>query len=151
EAEDELTCKEMRAYAWVELQRGAMDLACGRYEEAHIHYQRAGKAYTGYWLVGQHRAGLLGATGKLDQAAVLYESVLARAAKPELRQTLGELYEHIGDRERARRCFDQALTAYLDAGSRGGVHYYHHLADYYADVAHDGEEAIKWAAKDLEL
>jgi hypothetical protein len=29
------------------------------------------------------------------------------------------------------------------------VHYYHHLADYYADVAIDGAAAVIWARADL--
>jgi tetratricopeptide (TPR) repeat protein len=31
------------------------------------------------------------------------------------------------------------------------VHYYHHLASFYADVREDGAEAVKWARKDLDL
>jgi tetratricopeptide (TPR) repeat protein len=31
------------------------------------------------------------------------------------------------------------------------VHYYHHLADLYADVFENGAEAVKWAQKDLDL
>ncbi len=31
------------------------------------------------------------------------------------------------------------------------MHYYHHLVDYYSDVAKDGGEAVKWACKDLLL
>ena len=34
---------------------------------------------------------------------------------------------------------------------RGEVHYYHHLADYYADVAKDGAAAVTWAEADLRL
>jgi hypothetical protein len=34
---------------------------------------------------------------------------------------------------------------------RGEVHYFHHLADYYADVAKDGAAAVTWARADLQL
>src|SRR5205814_1699441 len=93
QAEDELTAKEMRHYAWVELQRGVLDLRQGKYEDAQVHYERADRAYSGYWLVDDHKAELLGAQGEIEAAAKLYEQVIARAPKPELQQALGELYE----------------------------------------------------------
>ncbi|HJY06205.1 MAG TPA: hypothetical protein VJ323_07795, partial [Bryobacteraceae bacterium] len=34
EAEEEITAKEMRGYAWVQLQKGLLDLRRGRYEQA---------------------------------------------------------------------------------------------------------------------
>ncbi|HKG22874.1 MAG TPA: hypothetical protein VKC34_13320, partial [Blastocatellia bacterium] len=68
EAEDELTAKEMRSFAWVELQRGLLDLRCGRHQDARAHYERADRAYSGYWLVQEHMAELSGAQGKFDEA-----------------------------------------------------------------------------------
>ena len=37
DAEDEITAKEMRGFAWLELQRGLLDLRRGRYAEAAAH------------------------------------------------------------------------------------------------------------------
>ena len=151
DAEDELTVKEMRHYAWVELQRGVLKLRQGRYEEAASHYERAGRAYSGYWLVDDHKAELLGAEGKFAEAAQLYEGVIARAPRPEFQQALGELYEILGQRDRAEDCYQKALAGYLESAERGDVHFYHHLADFYADVREDGAEAVKWARKDIAL
>jgi tetratricopeptide (TPR) repeat protein len=151
EAEDELTAKEMRSYAWVELQRGLLDLAHGRHAEAAAHYGRADRAYSGHWLVAEHTAELLGAQGRFEQAASLYEEVVARAPKPELQQALGELYSVMGEHARAQAWFESAREAYLASTRRGGVHYYHHLADFCADVLKDGAEAVKWARKDIAL
>jgi tetratricopeptide (TPR) repeat protein len=151
QAEEEISAKEMRAYAWVELQRGLLDLNRGRYEEATGHYRKAGKAYSGYWLVDEHMAELLGATRKFDEAVALYETVVARAPLPELHQRLGDLYAFMGKPERARPWHDKALAGYLDSAARGEVNYYHHLAGFYADVREDGAEAVKWAEKDLAL
>src|SRR5262249_30757631 len=89
QAENEISVKEMRSFAWVELQRGLLDLNHGRYDDAMAHYQKAEKAYSGYWLVDEHMAELLGATRKFEAAASLYESVVARAPLPELHQRLG--------------------------------------------------------------
>jgi tetratricopeptide (TPR) repeat protein len=151
ESEDEITAKEMRSYAWVELQRGLLDVAHGRYESAWAHYERADKAYSGYWLVAEHMAKLLGAQGKTDEAIALYEKVLACAPRPEFQQALGNLYVTMGEPELAKPWHEQALTAYLESTQCGDVHYLHHLADFYADVREDGAEAVRWARKDLEL
>jgi tetratricopeptide (TPR) repeat protein len=151
EAEDELTAKEMRSYAWVELERGLLHLARGRHDAAEAHYRRAERAYSGYWLVDEHRAELLGAQGRLAAAAALYKSVVARVPRPELQQALAELYAAMDDPEEARAWQARALAGYLAATQRGGVHYYHHLADFYADVIEDGAEAAKWARRDIAL
>jgi tetratricopeptide (TPR) repeat protein len=151
EAEDELTAKEMRHYAWVELQRGVLDLSHGRYDEAAAHYERADQAYSGYWLVKEHIAEVLGAQGKFDEAVALYQKVIQQLPRPEFQQALGELYTFMGELEQAESWYEKALAAYLESVERGGVHYYHHLADFYMDVREDGREAVKWARKDIEL
>lgn len=151
EAEDELTAKEMRHYAWVELQRGVLQLRQGCYQEAAAHYDRADRAYSGYWLVDDHKAELLGAEGKFAEAAQLYERVIARAPRPEFQQALGELYEVLGQRERAEGFYQKALAGYLESAERGDVHFYHHLADFFADVREDGAQAVKWARRDIAL
>ncbi len=151
EAEDELTAKEMRSYAWVELQRGLLDLAHGRYADADAHYARAARAYSGYWLVAEHRAELLAAQGAFEQAAELYERIVAEVPRPDLQQVLGQLYALMGRRGRAKSWYVQARAGYLESARRGGVHYYHHLTGLYADVYEDGAEAVAWARKDLEL
>ncbi len=151
EAEDELTAKEMKHYSWVELQRGVLDLKRGRYTDAQAHYERAGRAYSGHWLVDEHMAELMGAQGNFDKAVALYEQVNARVPRPEFQQALGELYAYMGRPEQSEPWLDRALAAYLESVERGEVHYYHHLADFYADARKDGAEAVKWARRDLEL
>ncbi|MEA2174850.1 MAG: hypothetical protein QOD00_2442 [Blastocatellia bacterium] len=151
EAEDELTAKEMRSFAWVELQRGLLALTHGRYQDAWSNYKRAGLAYTGYWLVDEHVAELLGAEGKHEESIALYLKVVERVPKPELQQALGELYALVGQPVEAEAWHERALAAYMRSAERGDVHYYHHLVDFYADVRGDGALAVRWARKDLEL
>jgi tetratricopeptide (TPR) repeat protein len=128
-----------------------LKLRQGRYEDALAHYDRADRAYSGYWLVDDHKAELLGAQGKFEEAARLYEQVIARAPRPEFQQALGELYEVLGQFDRAEEWYQKALAGYLESAQRGDVHFYHHLADFYADVREDGAEAVKWARKDIAL
>ena len=151
EAEDELTAKEMRSFAWIELQRGLLDLAHGRHAKAGDHYQRAERAYSGHWLTAEHQAELLGAQGRYDDAAALYADIVERVPKPEIQQAFGELLTVMGKRELAQSWLEKALAGYLDAAQRGGIHYDHHLVDFYADVVKDGAEAVKWARKDIAL
>ena len=81
EAEDELTAKEMRQYAWIEVQRGFLRFTHGRYAEARGIIERADQAYPDYWLVDDHTAELLGAEGRYAEAAALYRADCRRGAQ----------------------------------------------------------------------
>jgi len=151
EAADELTAKEMRSYAALELQRGVLDLAHGRHADAAAHYARAARAYSGWWLVDEHMAELLAVEGDRAGAAALYERILAAVARPELHQLLGQLYVLMEWPGRARSHLVQARAGYRASIRAGGVHYYHHLADFYAEAMVDGAKAVDWARRDLAL
>lgn len=151
QAEDELTAKEMRSFAWLRIQRGLLDFRHGRYAEAQAHYATAEAGYPGYPLVDEHVAELLAAQGHTSEAAERFDRIGAMVTRPELDQARGELYEIMGEIEIARSWQKQALDAYLASAERGEVHYYHHMVDYYCDVVGCGSEAVKWALRDLEL
>lgn len=151
EAEEELTAKQMRAYSWLELQRGVLAFTHGDYRRAWQHYARAEEAYPGHWHTDEHVAELMAAEGRFDEAAALFRNVLARVPKPELQQALGELYLLADQPNEAEACFDRALGTYLASAERGEVHYFHHLVDFYSDARADGTEAVRWARKDIEL
>jgi tetratricopeptide (TPR) repeat protein len=149
EAQDQLTAKEMRSYAWLEVQRGFLDFAHGRHDAARSHYRRADAAYPGYWLVDEHVAELLGAEGEYEAAIAILERIVSAVRRPELEQAIGELYDLSGRGETALRWKRRAQAAYIESARRGEVHYYHHLADYCSDVAENGSAAVEWAFKDL--
>jgi tetratricopeptide (TPR) repeat protein len=151
EAEEELTAKEMRSFATLKLQRGLLHFTHGRYDAALAHYRQADAAYSGYWLVDEHIAELLGAQGKYADATTLYATTISRVPRPELAQALGDLYLFMGEPEQAQPWHAQALEAYLDSARRGEMHYYHHLADIYADLCPESGEAVRWAEADLAL
>lgn len=150
-AQQHLAAKDKRAWAWLALERGLVAFNRGRYGDAATHYAQAGRAYSGYWLVDEHVAELLGAERKFDRAIALYEAVLVRVPRPELQQALGDLLRSMGREAQATPWHDRALAGYLESAERGEVHYYHHLAGFYADVRLDGVEAVKWARKDVDL
>jgi tetratricopeptide (TPR) repeat protein len=151
EAEEEQSAKEMRSYAWVELQRGYLALSRGRHEAAWDHYQRADQAYSGYWLTKEYKAEWLGDQRNFDAAIVLFKQIIACTQRPELYHALGDLYLFMGKPKLAQPWHDQALAAYLDSARRGEVQFYHHLASLYADAHLNGAEAVKWARKDIQL
>ena len=151
EAQDSLTAKQMRPFAWLETQRGLMDFQRGRFAEAERRYSNADKAYPGYWLVKEHIAEVYGAQGRYADAVALLESIVASVDRPDLEQAIGELCDLAGRVESATAWKRKALAAYLRSAQAGETHYYHHLVDYYADVVDDGAEATYWAMKDIEL
>jgi tetratricopeptide (TPR) repeat protein len=151
EAEDELTAKEMRSYAWIEVQRGFLAFTHGNYRGARVRYQRAETAYPGYWLVQEYSAELLGAEGKLREAIDILKRMSCLDGRPDLQQAIGELWELAGRTDSAARWQRKALSNYLRSVQSGEVHFLHHLADYAADVANDGAQAVAWARSDLQL
>ena len=84
-------------------------------------------------------------------AIAILEQIVSTVRRPELEQAIGELYELSGHHNMALQWERRASAAYLESAKRGEVHYYHHLSDYYSDVAKDGRAAIEWAYKDLGL
>ena len=150
-AADELTAKQMRSFAWVEVQRGVLDLSHGDHAAARGHYDRAARAYSGYWLIDEHLAELFAAEERFDEAEALYLRLAAHEPRPELLQTIGELYLAMDSPGQASPYLDRALGLYLESATRGEVHYWHHLSDYYSDVRIDGAQAVEWARRDLDL
>ena len=151
EAEEQLDAKEMRTLAWLEVQRGRIDFTHGRLQAARARYQRAARAYSGYWLVEARLAEVTAAMGQLPQALAAYEALAADPSHPDLAQALGELYTFAGQPARARPYYDRALAAYQRSVDRGEVHYLHQLATFHADISGDAAAAVHWAERDLAL
>lgn len=146
EAEDEITVKSMRSFAWVELERGRLCVLTGCTAAAHRHYTRAAKAYTGHWTVAQRMGELDAAVGRTQDAIRRLETVLTRTGRPEISQTLASLYARSGDLVRARKHRRQALATFVTSAFRGEALYLHHLAE----LADPGA-AVGWARRDLQL
>jgi tetratricopeptide (TPR) repeat protein len=151
EAEEELTAKEMLSFSWLELQRGALALSSGRLGEAKTHYEMASRSFSGHWHADVYMAELLAAEGDFDQAIFLLKSILVRAPKPDLKQALGEMLMWAQRREEAAPWLDAAVAAFLTSVQAGAVHYYHHLARWYADLGGRPDRAVQWARRDVAL
>ena len=148
EAEDEITAKQMRAFAWVRVQRAELARALGDLDHAANWLTDADRAYPGWWYVAASRAALDLAAGRARDAAEGYRRVLAVVDRPDLRETLGTALARTRASAAAARCHAAAREAYLRSALRGETHYLHHLAAHYADVEPDPEAAVVWAERD---
>jgi tetratricopeptide (TPR) repeat protein len=106
-AQDEISAKEMRSYAWIELQKGILDLERKRYESALGHYRKADRAYSGYWLIEEHLAEALDLTGRTQESIALYEKIIRSTHNPEYLSALGRIRER-SDPAAARKLYAEA-------------------------------------------
>jgi tetratricopeptide (TPR) repeat protein len=138
QAEDELTAKQMSAFAWVRASRGTLAADAGRYDIAWAHYRAAAAAFSGYWHVDARIAGLLRRESRLQEAATAYAEVRARTSRPELAHALGDVHRARGAEREAAGWYAVALAEYQASVARGEVLYLHHLAAYHRDRAQPG-------------
>ncbi len=146
EAEDEITAKSMRAFAWVEIERGRLRLLTGELDRARHHYARAERAYSGHWTVQQRVGELDAEAGRTREAVDRLESVRQLTERPELSQALSTLYARLGDAQLAQERRRLAMSAFRASAEAGEVQYLHHLAEL-AEPA----EAVAWARRDVSL
>jgi tetratricopeptide (TPR) repeat protein len=130
EAEGEITAKQMRSFAWVEVQRGILDFERHRDPAALAHYERAERAYSGYWLVEEHTAEVLDKLGRTAEAIALYRRIIERTHNPEYVAALAAI---VGRTDRAAAAsLDAEADALYDAQLRlypeaAGGHLIRHL------------------------
>jgi tetratricopeptide (TPR) repeat protein len=148
QAEDELTAKQMSAFAWLRAARGALAAQAGGYDTAWAHYRTAAAAFSGYWHMDSHIAGLLRRQGRLKEAAEKYTHVWARTSRPELAHAIGDVHRARGAAGEAARWHAVALAEYKRSAAQGEALYLHHLASYCAGVVGDRIEAGRWAVRD---
>jgi tetratricopeptide (TPR) repeat protein len=148
-AEDDITAKQMRAFAWVRVQRAELARSLGDLDRAARLLADADRAYPCWWYVTAHIAALDLAAGRPDRAVTGYRGVLAAVDRPDFHEALGVALQATGDADAAAASRAAALTAYLASVARGEVHYLHHLAAFHVDV--HPPAAVSWAREDAEL
>jgi tetratricopeptide (TPR) repeat protein len=113
EAEEELSAKEMRSFAWIEVQRGILNLDRARYDAALSHFQRAEAAYPNWWLVEEHIAETLDRLGRTSDAIALYRHVIEKTRNPEYVAALANIIRRT-DRDAAARLDAEADALYAE-------------------------------------
>ena len=146
-----LTPPEPAMVAWFHLQLGELAFKSGDWDSAERQYADAGEVWPEGFSVEDHVAELRGAQGRTEEAIGLYEKLAARVPRPEFFQALGDLCALASKPEKAAEWHARAEAAYLQSVKDGAVHFYHHLAGFYADSKEDAAQAVEWARKDLAL
>ena len=145
------TPPEPEMVAWFHLRLGELAFKGGDWDSAERLYKDAGEAWPEGYSVEDHVAELRGAQGRTEEAIALYEKLAARVPRPEFFQALGDLCALVSKPEKAAEWQARAEAAYLQSVKDGAVHFYHHLAGFYADSKEDAGQAVEWARKDLAL
>ncbi len=148
---DALTPAQPDLVAWFHLQLGELAFKNGDWENAEKHYSSADEAWPGGFSVADHVAELRAAQGHAEEAIALYEKLAAHMPRPEFFQALGDLNALANQPDKAAVWHTRAEEAYLRSVGEGAVHFFHHLAGFYADSKEDPEKAVEWARKDLAL
>lgn len=147
-AADEIDAKQMRAYAWVEVQRGRLCQKLGDHSRADEHYEHADRAFSGWWLVAEHRANLLSKTGEFGTAATVRRRLANSTGRPDHLHALGDELVRAGRRHEAATYHAAAGEGYQRSAERGERRYLHHYAEFCADVVHDLPLAERIAKQD---
>lgn len=91
QAQELLSVKQTHTYAWLELQKGIIDLEDKKLIDALEHFNISNRLYSGHWLTEEHLAETYALLGKTDKALKLYESVIENSPAPQYLIALAEL------------------------------------------------------------
>ncbi len=129
-AEDRITDTNPLVVAHLNVQRGIQKVQTGRLDEAIAFFREAKARVPTHIAAVEHLAETLGMAGRHDEAAALYEKVVAMSDDPEFAHALAAEYALIGGREKE--------TAALEAKARQG----------YARLVAKYPEAMYWHASE---
>lgn len=134
-AQTRLSVKQIKDYAWLELQRGIMDLENKQYPAARIHFSLANQIYPGHWLIEEHLAETLALLGETAEAIKLYEGVIQKSDNPLYFYALGSLLETT-DTLRARQLKQDAEAHFLQRYKHYPLAAAGHLLDVWIEQQH---------------
>ncbi len=145
EAESLLLARTGSSMAWLQLQRGLMDLDRGRYLEAMAHYHDADRALPSYWLVEEHKAEILTLLGQQDAALRVYHDIIARTDNPEFMDAVAGILQERGDVAGARAMIARARAAYEDQLARYPEAAYGHALGHFLEFGDDPARTLELA------
>jgi|GEM_PF-2184890 len=90
-AQERLSAKQIKDYAWLELQRGIIDLENGKHADALAHFELANRSYPGHWLIEEHLAETYALLNQPSKAIPLYQQVIQQSDNPMYFFALGNL------------------------------------------------------------
>lgn len=127
-AQERLSAKQIKDYAWLELQRGIIDLENGKPPEALVHFELANRSYPGHWLIEEHLAETHALLNQPHTAIALYEHVIRQSDNPMYFFALGNLLKN-EQPTRANQLFHTAEEKFQQRYSRYPLAAAGHLID----------------------
>ncbi|MBA3699588.1 MAG: hypothetical protein H0W78_12145 [Planctomycetes bacterium] len=103
-----------RQLAWLDLQRGLLALARGRYADAETSYRSADAVFPGWWVIEEHLAEIAALQGRRDEARERYRELIERTGNPEFMDALAEILREDGDQAGASALTQRATAAFAD-------------------------------------
>jgi len=88
--------------AFIELQRGIIDLVRGDWPSAESWFRKADRTFPGHWLSQAHLIQMWAARGKVKEAEQGYLRVIERSGQPEVMDALAALYRSQGNAAASR-------------------------------------------------
>jgi tetratricopeptide (TPR) repeat protein len=136
--------------AWSNYQLGEEYFQSGELKLAERAYQEALRLYPGYYRALAGLGKVRGAEGNLREAAELYDKAITVVPYPEYAAALGDLYQALGQPDKARREYD--LIEFIGRLSEINLQIHNRdLALFYADHNLKLTQAEALARKELEV
>jgi tetratricopeptide (TPR) repeat protein len=88
--------------AFIDLQRGLLDLERGNWPSAENWFRKADRSFPGYWLTQAHLVQMWALRGKVEKAEQGYRKIIEHSEQPEVMDALASLYRSQGDAEASR-------------------------------------------------
>ncbi|MEQ9619886.1 MAG: tetratricopeptide repeat protein [Deltaproteobacteria bacterium] len=136
--------------AWSKVMLGSMYLNTGELTTAEEYYKEALLIYKDYYLALEHLAEVNAIRDNFDRAAELYEETLTMNPKPQFYIALGNIYENLGDQERADSLYTKAEKRYEEIIHDGIKGHSRELALFYADNNKNLDHALELSLHDSE-
>jgi tetratricopeptide (TPR) repeat protein len=131
-AQERLSAKQIKDYAWLELQRGIIDLENGKHPDALAHFELANRTYPGHWLIEEHLAETYALLEQPGKAIALYEHVIQQSDNPMYFFALGDLLKTIQPAQ-ASELFSRAEEHFQQRYSRYPLAAAGHMMDIWID------------------
>ena len=147
QAESLIQGKAVMLRAWLDLQRGLLDLDRRALGEALAHYRDADQHVGQWWLVEEHMAEIYALTGAAPKARSMYEDLVARTGSPEFMGALAKLVEGREKRHWLRQAdlaYQNRLSIYPEAALG-------HAIQYALIHVPDHGRVVQWATQNFQL
>ncbi|MFN0149998.1 MAG: tetratricopeptide repeat protein [bacterium] len=140
-----------RPRAWLELQRGLLDLDRGRLDAALAHYRVADSLYSGWWLIEEHIAEIATLQGRHEEARLAYERLIPRTGDPEFMDALASVLDELGDAAGSARWTSEAHRVYEERLARYPEASYGHALGHFLEHEPDAARAVEIAERNRDL